>query len=585
MQQKRIGYYDVLKGIAIIAVVLYHLGVCGYGYLGVDIFLVIAGYFTARSMNKCDISIGGGYKRLLLSRLYRLWPLLAIAGAICLVWGYFLMLPDDYENTVQSIVATNFFGNNILQAITTKNYWDVSNEYKPLMHTWYVGLLMQYYVFIIVIGWLTQKFSGKNRKRVVIVITSIIAVVSLLLYLFFGSPADKFYFLQYRLFEFAAGMLVFYLLFKKDQEPRESNRWNVLFLVIYGCLLALLFVDVSFIKNQVRLLLVVGLTSLLLWTMPKFKIAGDAFFLNTWLAAIGRCSYSIFVWHQLVFALTRYSFTNNLTAVIPLMIITAIIAMLTILSYRFIEKVPHNNAICVSTVALILLTTVGSLKVYKDAGVVRNIPELDVKKSDAHRGMWAEYCDRGYKYDREFSNDSRSKWYVIGNSFGRDMVNIISESPIANKVDLIYSDNHSFEAHPERFAQADIVIASSLGGEEYIVKIQSLCSSHSRFYVVGEKNFGTCNGQIYRQRGSMDYHNLTAEMEDGYADRNLERKRMYAESFIDLISLVQQPDGRVLVFTEDGRFISQDCRHLTQAGAQYYARLIDWGSFGMKNDN
>ena len=45
-------YFDVLKAIAIIAVVLYHLGICEYGYLGVDIFLVIAGFFTSQSVEK-----------------------------------------------------------------------------------------------------------------------------------------------------------------------------------------------------------------------------------------------------------------------------------------------------------------------------------------------------------------------------------------------------------------------------------------------------------------------------------------------------------------------------------------------------
>lgn len=43
---------DVFKGIAIIAVVLYHLGISKYGYLGVDMFLVVAGYLTAKSVNK-----------------------------------------------------------------------------------------------------------------------------------------------------------------------------------------------------------------------------------------------------------------------------------------------------------------------------------------------------------------------------------------------------------------------------------------------------------------------------------------------------------------------------------------------------
>lgn len=52
-------YYDVLKAIAIIAVVLYHLGICEFGYLGVDIFLVIAGYFTSKSVDNQIINGGG----------------------------------------------------------------------------------------------------------------------------------------------------------------------------------------------------------------------------------------------------------------------------------------------------------------------------------------------------------------------------------------------------------------------------------------------------------------------------------------------------------------------------------------------
>lgn len=42
-----------------------------------------------------------------------------------------------------------------------------------------------------------------------------------------------------------------------------------------------------------------------------------------------------------------------------------------------------------------------------------------------------------------------------------------------------------------------------------------------------------------------------------------------------MIGAVQNEDGSVRVFTDDHYFISQDCRHLTQYGAQYYARIID----------
>ena len=133
----RIKYIDVLKAFAIIAVVLYHTGLMTYGYLGVDMFLVIAGYLTTKSlfakMNSPEnLSVGGGfYLKFEISRLIRLLPPLLIAGLVCMIAGLWLMLPDDYENLSESVIATNLFANNVLSAITTKNYWDVVNEYKP----------------------------------------------------------------------------------------------------------------------------------------------------------------------------------------------------------------------------------------------------------------------------------------------------------------------------------------------------------------------------------------------------------------------------------------------------------------------
>ena len=68
---QRCLYFDVLKAIAIIAVVLYHMGISTYGYLGVDVFLVIAGYFTSQSISKRSVKIErwsemwGGYCRFL----------------------------------------------------------------------------------------------------------------------------------------------------------------------------------------------------------------------------------------------------------------------------------------------------------------------------------------------------------------------------------------------------------------------------------------------------------------------------------------------------------------------------------------
>lgn len=57
--KKRFEYIDVLKAIAIIAVVLYHIGYMQYGYLGVDIFLVVNGFLLAKAFREMSTLRGG----------------------------------------------------------------------------------------------------------------------------------------------------------------------------------------------------------------------------------------------------------------------------------------------------------------------------------------------------------------------------------------------------------------------------------------------------------------------------------------------------------------------------------------------
>lgn len=52
----RVKYLDVLKAFAIIVVVLYHSGYLTYGYLGVDLFLVINGFLITKSLCKKVLS-------------------------------------------------------------------------------------------------------------------------------------------------------------------------------------------------------------------------------------------------------------------------------------------------------------------------------------------------------------------------------------------------------------------------------------------------------------------------------------------------------------------------------------------------
>ena len=61
-----------------------------------------------------------------------------------------------------------------------------------------------------------------------------------------------------------------------------------------------------------------------------------------------------------------------------------------------------------------------------------------------------------------------------------------------------------------------------------------------------------------------------------YLERNNALSARYPDNFIDLISLTTTADGRIRVFTPDGKYISQDGLHLTRSGARYLATILDW---------
>ena len=202
---------DILKGLCIIAVVLYHMGLVPSGYLGVDVFFVINGFFIVPKII-ADVDEGKfQYVSFLEKRVMRLLPLILLLSAIVLAIGYMGMLPDDYENLCESVVATNFLSGNILGSITTRNYWDVWNDFKPLMHTWYIGVLFQFYllfpIIVMVVKWCTRELHLVFSKYIIYIIVCLTIISCILYFMPTIKDGDRFYLLPYRFFELSIGGL------------------------------------------------------------------------------------------------------------------------------------------------------------------------------------------------------------------------------------------------------------------------------------------------------------------------------------------------------------------------------------------
>lgn len=590
---------DALKGIAIVAVVLFHLGLLKSGYLGVDAFFVINGFLVIPSMIKKIDKRDFSFLNFLEKKVVRLLPLIVLASVLSLLLGVFLMLPDDLENLSQSAIASNLMSQNILSAITSKNYWDVSNDFKPLMHLWYVGILFEFYLILPLLMLFVNKIanhirqSGKKWMTYTLLLT---IAISLIMYLNPDvSIGDRFYFIQYRLFELCAGgfigLIASRLNFGRRMDRIVSRVVSVLLIaIIYSSVYNIITGDSIHIRSvigginlgttgmpfsgMVSLLLTVLLTAVFV----AFKDNGSIVFRSKFLIWMGSMSYSIFIWHQVLLAFYRYSISTEVS--VGFVIVFLLITLATsCLSYYFIEKkIPTSRRSLIGWCVAAFLLMIPSGWLYLHAGVIRDIPELSVTKDNVHRGMFAEYCDRIYNY-KEYPAEDNGKINVLveGVSFGRDFANVILESSYRDSVNLVYVFKWSETRNIQQLvSKADYIFTFSYKSQVpndvwNNMKIDAIIKG------IGTKNFGACNGIIYRRRFNSDYLCQYIDMVDGYNELNeLWRSEWGVDNYVDLIEPVRVKGNKVRVFTDEGKFISPDTQHFCQDGAQYYAKILDW---------
>ncbi len=574
---------DGLRAVAVISVILFHLSYLPNGYLGVDIFFVISGYLITgkifSDVEKNKFSILRFYEK----RIRRIIPLVLFTTLIAFVLGLLFMLPDDLENLSQSVFASNISANNILMKIKFADYWSVQNDYKPLMHTWSLGIEEQFYLLYPIIFYFLQG----GRKKYLLPLLIFLSAISLLLFFISNNALAKFYFLQYRFFELSIGGVCAIYFSKRDTLVRFKKSQFVL-LLIFSMLVFLLFFKLI-ISNDLKILFTVILTASIL-------VLGDLHFQNNSLyeallsnkvfRGIGKISFSIYMWHHIVFAFSRYVLIEEISFYHAIILILLVV-ILSIASYFFIEN-PFRKKNFIKTKALLLVVsiaflflTTASLYVYMKGGIIKDVPELGISTSNNIAQLIESQSNINIKYNEDirilnepFTKTHKVKVLVIGNSFGRDVANIILESSVKDWLELRYSDLilKSDDELITRCRNADLIFFGSDYPTENMKSKYSI--DMNKVWVFGLKNFGYCNGIHYNSK-IKNYSTYRTSMKTGILERNDDFKNQWAERYIDLIELVADAEGRVLVFTPQGKFISQDTGHFTKFGAAYFAELLD----------
>ena len=586
---------DGLRALAVVSVILFHLGFLPNGYLGVDVFFVISGYLITsivyRESEQDKFSITHFYMR----RIRRIIPLVLFISAVAFVLGLWLMLPDDFENLCQAIVASNVSANNVLMYITSSDYWAVKNDYKPLMHTWSLGIEEQFYLLY---PFLFYFFKGSRVHRVKYILVALTAL-SLGAFLLQDNVAAKFYFIQYRFFELAIGGLGAILF--RDAVVKNYQTGRVLLYVLLALVAVILYFPII-ASNDARVLLTTLLTVGLL-IVGKEYFDKDPLYLrlmsNPTARYIGMISYSLYMWHQLIFAFARYAFLDEITPAWAV-VLCALTFVLSIATYYGIEntfrqrRVMATRTVLISTAAAFVVTTFGAFYVYTLGGVVRDYPVLGLTRAEVAKeqkflsgaggGIHIRYNERVRELDRGFDDLSKINTLVVGNSFGRDAANILLESRVADELEVRYFeigralDDDSLAI---RMQQADKIFIGAQGalGKDWFTELEQRYNfqiDRDKIWVIGTKDFGFSSGIHYnRIDAGTDFTTYRTHMEDHATVRNDALKAEWQDRYIDLIDLLGDGHGDILVFTPEGKLISQDTEHLTKFGARYIARRLD----------
>lgn len=330
---------DGLRSIAVLAVILYHAGFsfASGGFVGVDVFFVISGLLITsiilEDLKEGRFSIKRFYER----RARRILPALFVVSTLCLVPAWLWMFPGEFVAFGRSLVGVATFSTNIVFWLQT-NYFSPDSGRMPLLHTWSLGVEEQYYLLVpLTLSWLWVWLRG-NRTALLIPI-GVIGVVSLGL-AEWGSrtdPSATFYLLHTRVWELMIGSAV--AISSRQETPATPVGWRTNVFSVAG-LLMILYSIVAFNDQTTRfpslLALIPTVGTMLVLRFGDRATAIGRFLGWKPLVGIGLISYSLYLWHQPLFAFARIQGGQELTTSQASMLI-AVAVLLASVTWRLVE--------------------------------------------------------------------------------------------------------------------------------------------------------------------------------------------------------------------------------------------------------
>jgi peptidoglycan/LPS O-acetylase OafA/YrhL len=223
---------DGLRACAVVAVVLYHVGVPGIsgGFIGVDVFFVISGFLiTSQLISESHSTSYSLIVDFYARRARRILPSLALVTSATLILGWVFLLPDgEQQNLAKSAIASALFVSNIF-------FWQVNNDYfadraelQPLLHTWSLSVEEQYYLVwpaLLLILWAVERYCRLRANCLVAGAVLIFSISSFVLSIHWAgaSPLSAFFLTPSRVWELGTGAALSLIISKNNRAALSES--------------------------------------------------------------------------------------------------------------------------------------------------------------------------------------------------------------------------------------------------------------------------------------------------------------------------------------------------------------------------
>lgn len=334
-----------LRAIAILLVVAAHAGVpwLAGGFIGVDVFFVLSGYLITRLL-AYELTRTGSlqFARFYARRFRRLLPALLLMLCATAMLGMQLTPVSQQGWQADAAAAAALWASNLLFAFSRLDYFGNDASGNLFLHTWSLGVEEQFYLawpLLLLIGYGAWRKRAQSNRLNLIQLLWLLAAASFVACVFISSiePRHAFYLMPMRAWQFALGGLAS-LYFTNDTSNDKCTPsihllgWGGLGLIIAS---ALALDSHAVYPGAWALLPTLGTLAVLICGACAPQAPVIQLLSQPAMTAIGRVSYSWYLWHWPILLLGAM--------VVPApngwvrLLLVAFSLLLAWLSWRFVE--------------------------------------------------------------------------------------------------------------------------------------------------------------------------------------------------------------------------------------------------------